>query len=70
MQDNATTPLNVKQEPESKTLPNDGLPPVKEIKHDEHKEEVKEEVKESFKDEGMPGEPVLGDDGDEVGGEG
>jgi len=69
MQDNNTTPPNETKEPESKTLPNDGLPPAREIVQDEHKEEVKEEVKESFKEEGMPGEPVLSDDGDEVGGE-
>lgn len=70
MQDNSTTPLNVKKEPESKTQPNEGLPPAPENKHDAHKEEVKEEVKENFKNESLPMEPVLGDDGEEVGGEG
>ncbi len=68
--DNITTPPGLKKVPESKTKPDEGLPPVRESKHDAHKEEVKEEVKESFKDEDIPVEPVLGDDGDEVGGEG
>lgn len=34
------------------------------------KEQIEEEVKESFKEENVPVEPVLGNDGIEVGGEG
>jgi len=37
---------------------------------DEAKEETEAEVKESFKDEDVPVEPVVGNDGLEVGGEG
>ena len=37
---------------------------------DEAKEEIEAEVKESFKDEDVPVEPVVGNDGLEVGGEG
>jgi len=36
----------------------------------EAKEEVEAEVKESFKDENVPEEPAVGNDGMEVGGEG
>ena len=36
----------------------------------EAKEKTEEEVKESFKDEDVPVEPVVGNDGLEVGGEG
>ena len=36
----------------------------------EAKEEVEAEVKESFKDENVPVEPAVGNDGMEVGGEG
>lgn len=37
---------------------------------DEAKEKTEEEVKESFKDEDVPVEPAVGNDGLEVGGEG
>ena len=37
---------------------------------DEAKEEIEAEVKESFKDEDVPVEPAVGNDGLEVGGEG
>ena len=37
---------------------------------DEAKDEVEAEVKESFKDENVPVEPAVGNDGMEVGGEG
>ena len=37
---------------------------------DEAKDEIEAEVKESFKDEDTPVEPVVGNDGLEVGGEG
>ena len=37
---------------------------------DSQKEQVEKEVKETFKNEEIPVEPVLGNDGEEVGGEG
>ncbi|MFT3678718.1 MAG: hypothetical protein QM791_00510 [Ferruginibacter sp.] len=70
MQHTINQPVDLKKVPESKTGPGEGLPPAVENKHDPLKEEIKNEVKESFKDENIPVEPVLGDDGDEVGGEG
>jgi hypothetical protein len=56
--------------PESKTQPQDGLPPVVEKIKDAKKQEVAEEVKQSFKDPDVPAELPVGNDGIEVGGEG
>jgi len=54
--------------PESKTRPEDGLPPAVKTAEDPEKKEA--EVKETFKDPGVPVEPAVGNDGLEVGGEG
>ena len=70
MQPETTTAGDSKKIPESKTSPTGGLPPAKEIIHDPQKKQVEEEVKETFKDEEVPVEPSLGNDGEEVGGEG
>lgn len=56
--------------PESKTPPQDGLPPVVEQIKDPEKKETEQEVKKSFKDPDVPVEPAVGNDGMEVGGEG
>ena len=70
MQTYTTAPEDLKKVPESKTNPHDGLPPAPEIVQDSQKEQVEKEVKETFKNEEIPVEPVLGNDGEEVGGEG
>jgi hypothetical protein len=56
--------------PESKTKPEDGLPPAVKTAEDPQKKEAEQEVKETFKDPAVPVEPALGNDGLEVGGEG
>jgi len=43
---------------------------LKKRKEGDVKDEIKEKVKESFQDEDVPVEPVVGNDGLEVGGEG
>ena len=55
---------------ENKDKPNAILPIAGKNSNETDKEEVEIEVKESFQDEDVPVEPVLGNDGDEVGGEG
>jgi len=56
--------------PESKTLPEDGLPPAIKKNEDAEKQAVEQEVKKTFKDINVPVEPAVGNDGIEVGGEG
>ena len=69
--DKTNTPqTDVDKTPESKTRPQDGLPPVVEKIKDAKKEETEEEVKQSFKDPDVPAELPVGNDGIEVGGEG
>jgi hypothetical protein len=65
-----TSQTDVDKTPESKTRPEDGLPPAVEKNQDTEKQETEEEVKESFKDPDVPAEPAVGNDGIEVGGEG
>jgi len=43
---------------------------LKKGKEGDVKDEIEEEVKESFQDEDVPVEPIVGNDGLEVGGEG
>jgi hypothetical protein len=47
-----------------------GITAINKKEEDEVKEETEAEVKESFKDENVPVEPAVGNDGMEVGGEG
>lgn len=61
---------DVKKIPESKTRPEDGLPPAVINNEDAEKQQVEQEVKQTFKDPDVPVEPVVGNDGIEVGGEG
>lgn len=68
--DTNTIPTDKTKIPESKTRPEDGLPPVVTKTEDAAKEKVEQEVKETFKDTDVPVEPALGNDGVEVGGEG
>jgi hypothetical protein len=70
MDTNNTLQKDVDKTPESKTRPQDGLPPVVEKIKDAQKKETEEEVKESFKDTDVPVELPFGNDGLEVGGEG
>jgi hypothetical protein len=63
----ATTATKI---PESKTSPEDGLPPAAKTTEDPEKTATEEEVKETFKDPDVPVEPATGNDGLEVGGEG
>ena len=64
------TPTDVNKIPESKTRPEDGLPPAVKKNEDAEKQAVEQEVKKTFKDIDVPVEPVVGNDGIEVGGEG
>ena len=68
--DRTNTAANEPKTPESKTRPEDGLPPVVKKEGDAEKEKTEQEVKETFKDPDVPVEPVTGNDGVEVGGEG
>ena len=70
MDNTNTSQTDVDKTPESKTRPQDGLPPVVEKIKDAQKKETGEEVKESFKDPDVPVEPPVGNDGIELGGEG
>jgi hypothetical protein len=65
-----TPPTAATKIPESKTRPEDGLPPAVKKDEDPEKKEVEQEVKETFKDPDVPAEPAVGNDGLEVGGEG
>lgn len=65
-----TPPTATTKIPESKTTPEDGLPPAAKTAGDPEKQEAEQEVKETFKDPDVPVEPVVGNDGLEVGGEG
>jgi len=47
-----------------------GSPQLNNKDDEDVKDEIEEEVKESFQDEDVPVEPVVGNDGLEVGGEG
>jgi len=64
------SPTDNNKVPASQTLPEDGLPPRVKETGQEEKEKVEQEVKETFKDPDVPVEPVVGNDGIEVGGEG
>ena len=69
--DKMNTPqTDVNKTPESKTRPEDGLPPAVEKVEDVEKEKTEQEVKQTFKDPDVPVEPAVGNDGLEVGGEG
>jgi hypothetical protein len=70
MDKNNTSPTDADKTPESKTRPQDGLPPAAEIVKDPEKQETEQDVKESFKDPDVPVELPVGNDGIEVGGEG
>lgn len=59
---NKTAAISVKESPNEAGINKKAI--------DEAKEKTEAEVKESFKDEDVPMEPVLGNDGLEVGGEG
>ena len=70
MDNTNTEPIDTNKTPESKTLPEDGLPPAVEKMPDAEKEKTEQEVKKSFKDPDVPVGPAVGNDGVEVGGEG
>ena len=70
MQKNTNAPEGKEKITVNNDKPNAAVTPTIEKSKDVHKHEVEEEVKESFKDENVDAEPALGNDGDEVGGEG
>ncbi len=75
MQNTTNNPLDKKSsvgeiKDEIRTVIIDKDAPELNKKEEEEKDEIEEEVKESFQDEDVPVEPVVGNDGLEVGGEG
>ncbi len=69
---NKTADASAKENAHTPPAPHDANVPGDTTKKatDETKEEIEAEVKESFKDEDVPVEPAVGNDGLEVGGEG